>query len=468
MLNRDLIQKVLTTALAYGGDFVELFFEDKSTNEIISEGGVIEKVRTGFELGVGIRVIYNGKVSYAYSEDLSKDALIETARNAGKLARGSEKKRTLINPTPKLIPNLHQVKIDPSLYQSEDKVRLVSRADLGARISDLIKQVKVILIDQKRKIMIANSDGLLIKDEQVSTRMTVKAVARRGELMQMGSITKGRTMGMEMFDLYDPAIIGQSAAEQALIMLNARPAPAGKMDVIINNGSGGVLFHEACGHSLESDVIVKGASVFTGKVGKKVASSIVTAIDGATLSNEWGSYSIDDEGTVAKRTVLIEDGILRDYMWDRVSATKAGHHLLTGNARRMSYRHLPIPRMTNTFIDRGKSKVEDFFKNVDRGLFVKEISGGQVNTSTGDFVFSVKEGYLIERGEVSEPVRGATLIGNGPKTLFKIEMIADDLAFHAGNCGKQGQGMQIGVGQPTLLISDMTVGGIKRQEIWRK
>ncbi len=462
MLNRDLIKQVLTTALAYGGEFAELFFEDKYTNEIIADGGLIEKIKTGSDLGVGIRVIYKDKVSYAYSDDLSPNALIETAESAGKAVRGSAKKVTLLDLTHKSFPRLHQVKIDPTIYSQEAKIEMIMKADRGARISDEIKQVNTTMVDQKRKIMIANSEGLLTEDEQVSTRLTVRVVAQRGEFMQMGSITKGRTMGMEIFDLYDPHLVGQNAAQQTLMMLNARPAPTGKMDVVINNGSGGVLFHEACGHGLESDAIIKGASIFAKKVGQKVASSIVTAIDGAIIQNEWGSYNLDDEGTPANNTVLIENGILREYMWDRVSAKKVGHPSLTGNARRMSYRHLPIPRMTNTYIDKGQSKRADIFRNVEKGLFVKSIGGGQVNTSTGDFVFSVKEGYLIEKGKVTEPVRGATLIDNGPAVLFKIQMIADDLAFHAGYCGKQGQGMQIGVGQPTLLISDLTVGGAQR------
>ncbi|AZR73731.1 peptidase C69 [Anoxybacter fermentans] len=463
MLDKELMEKVLKKALEYGGDFAEIFFEDKRTNNIVAEGGVIEKVKSGFDMGVGIRVIYGEKVSYAFTDDLSPKELMEAARSAAAAAKGSGKDVIVIDLTRKSVPNLHPVKIEPTGYNKNAKVEIIMKADEAARVSDLIKQVTISFMDQFRKIMIANSEGLWVEDEQVFIRFTVSTVAQRGDLIQTGSVSKGKAMGIELFDLYDPEILARTAGEQAITMLNARPAPSGKMDVIINNGFGGVLFHEACGHGLEADAIVKGSSVFAGKVGQKVASSIVTAIDDPTIPNEWGSYNIDDEGTPAQRTVLIENGILREYMWDRVNAKKAGRLRSTGNGRRMSYRHLPIPRMTNTFIANGESKYEELFKNVQRGLFAKALGGGQVNTSTGDFVFAVREGYLIENGQITEPVRGATLVGNGPEVLHKIEMIADNLDFEPGMCGKQFQSVNAAVGQPTLLISDITVGGTERK-----
>lgn len=464
MLDKDLMVKVLKKALEYGGDFAEIFFEDKVTNNIVTERGIVEKVRTQFDLGAGIRVIYKGKVSYAYTDDLSPAALFEAAQIAGSAARGSAQDVAVIDLTKKPIPQLHPVKIAPCDLDKKAKVAVMQKAYEAALIADEIKNVTVTFMDYNRKIMLVNSNGLWVEDGQVATRFTVNAIAQRGDLIQTGAASKGRTMGMELFDLYDPTDFGHKAAEQALTNLNASPAPSGKMDVIMHNAFGGVLFHEACGHGLEADTIVKKTSVYSGKVGEKVASSIVTAVDDSTRPNEWGSYSVDDEGTPAQRTVLIENGILREYMWDKVASIKAGRPASTGNGRRMSYRFMPLPRMTNTFIENGQSKYEDLFKNVQYGLFAKAMGGGQVNTSTGDFVFAVREGYLIENGQITEPVRGATLIGNGPEALHKIQMIADNLELEPGMCGKGGQSIPAAVGQPSLLITDITVGGTQRKE----
>lgn len=463
MLDRDGMQQVLKAALAYGGEFAEIFFEDKKTNNIVTEGGVVDKVSTGFELGVGVRVIYRHKVSYAFTDDLSQEALLEAARSAGAAVRNAAKTVTVIDLTKKPVQNLHQIKRDAVNLDKREKVQIMLKADEAARVSSEIQQVTVNFFDQSRKIMIANSEGLWVEDEQNYLRFTVNTVAKRGELIQTGGTSKGRTFGMEFFDLYDPSELGLQAGQSAITNLNARPAPSGKMDVIMHNAFGGVLFHEACGHGLESDSINKKSSVFTGKIGQQVASSIVTAVDDPTVANEWGSFSVDDEGTPAQRTVLIENGILREYMWDRVNAMKAEHHS-TGNGRRMSYRHLPLPRMTNTFIENGKHKYEDIFKNVQKGLFAKTMGGGQVNPATGDFVFAVREGYLIENGQITDPVRGATLIGNGPEALHKIQMIADNLSCEPGMCGKGGQSIPAAVGQPTLLITDITVGGTEKKE----
>ncbi len=341
MLNKELMEKILKQALQYGADFAEIFFEDKKANNLTAEGGVIEKASTGFDLGVGIRVIYKDKVSYAYTDDLSPEVLLEAARSAGIAANSSARDLNVINLTRKPISQMHPVKIDAVNYDKEAKVKLIKRADRAARVSDEIKQVKIVFLDHSRKIMIANSDGLWVEDEQSAIRFVVQTVAQRGDLIQTGMASRGHSMGMEYFDLYSPEMLGEISGKQAVTMLSARPAPSGKMTVIMHNGFGGVLFHEACGHGLESDAIIKGSSVFAGKVGQQVASSIVTAIDDPTIQNQWGSFSIDDEGTPAQKTVLIEKGILKEYMWDRITAERDGRPKPTSNGRRMTYRHLP-------------------------------------------------------------------------------------------------------------------------------
>ena len=464
MLEKDLMIQVLKKALEYGGDFAEIFFEDKRTSVITTERGIVEKVKTNFDLGAGIRVIYKGKISYAYTDDLSPAALFEAAQVAGAAARGSAQNVTVVDLTKVTIPQLHPVRLDPAQVEKKAKVEIMLKADQAAWVSEEVKSVTVTFFDQFRKIMIANSEGLWVEDNQNALRFGVNVVAQRGDVIQTGGTSKGRTMGLEFFEMYDPEALGREAGMQALTNLKAKPAPSGKMDVIMHNAFGGVLFHEACGHGLEADNIVKKSSVFTGKVGQKVASSIVTAVDDPTRPNEWGSYSVDDEGTKAQRTVLIENGILREYMWDKVAAMRGERSASTGNGRRMSYRHMPIPRMTNTFIENGTSQYEDLFKNVQYGLFAKSMGGGQVNTSTGEFVFAVREGYLIENGQITEPVRGATLIGNGPEALHKIQMIANNLDLEPGMCGKGGQSIRAAVGQPSLLLTDITVGGTQTKE----
>ena len=298
----------------------------------------------------------------------------------------------------------------------------------------------------------------MVSDSRARVRLIVQVVAAAGGEIQTGHETPGMLSGYELFRLFPPEEAGRLAAAQALTMLEARPAPSGPMAVVIANGTGGVLFHEACGHSLEADAVYKKASVFMDKLGHKVASPLLSAYDDATLTNRWGSFSYDDEGVRASRTPLIEGGVLRNFINDRKRSMRDGVPA-TGNGRRQSYRFVPVPRMTNTYIEAGTAKKEEIIADTRLGLYARKLGGGEVNPVTGDFIFAVTEGYMIRDGEVAEAVKGATLIGNGPRVLADIDAIADDLDFDTGMCGKDGQSVPVCTGQPTLRVREMVVGG---------
>jgi TldD protein len=355
--------------------------------------------------------------------------------------------------------SVHPISRHPGDVEAEAKAEMLRQADEAARSAGKeIIQASCNYSDVVSEVMVANSDGVMAEDKRTRVRMSVQAVGTRGDITQTGFESAGGHQGMELFDERDPAAIGVTAAKKALTMLDSKPAPSGKMTVVLHRGFGGVLFHEACGHGLEADAIEKGASIFTGKLGQVVASELVTLIDDGTVPNAWGSNAVDDEGAPTRRNVLIESGVVTGYIYDRLRARNADAEL-TGNGRRQSYRHTPIPRMTNTFINGGESMREDVFVATEKGFFAKTLAGGQVDPATGDFVFGVSEGYLIEGGRVTTPLRGATLIGNGLVALNNIDMVADDFEMHIGVCGKDGQGVPVGSGQPTLRIRDLTVGG---------
>ena len=336
---------------------------------------------------------------------------------------------------------------------------MLHAADEAARgAGKEIVQASVSSSDEFSEIMIANSEGTLAGEERTRVRFTARVVGVRGGIMQTGADSMGAHRGMELFAVREPADVGLVAAQKALTMLDSRPSPSGKMTVVMHRGFGGVLFHEACGHGLEADSIEKGASVFAGRMGEQVASALVTLVDDGSIPGEWGSNAFDDEGVPTQRTVLIEKGKLAGFMYDGLRARNLGA-VSTGNGRRQSFRHPPIPRMTNTFILDGDSTPEEIIAATGKGFYAKTLSGGQVEPASGDFVFGVSEGYLIENGRVTTPLRGATLIGNGLTALNNIDMVANDFEMHIGVCGKDGQGVPAGSGQPTLRILDMTVGG---------
>jgi TldD protein len=354
------------------------------------------------------------------------------------------------------------VEVLPADVPKTTKVELLTRADDAARSEGgAVRQVSVSYADSRRQILVANSDGLLATDDQVRTRFMVHAVATGDTGMQTGYEGPGGTVGFELYEEVDVEEVARTAARRALSMLRARPAPTGTVPVVLRRGAGGVLFHEACGHGLEADLVGKEASVFRGQVGEQVASPLVTLVDDGTYAKEWGTYAIDDEGHPAQRNTLIEDGALTDYMWDLLRARKEGRQS-SGNGRRQSYHHLPMVRMTNTYVLAGEDDPEEIIRQTPHGIYCVQLGGGQVNTATGDFVFGMTEAYTIENGEVTEPVRAANLIGNGPEVLRAIDAVGNDFDTWAGTCGKDGQGVPVSAGQPTLRVAAMTVGGTAR------
>jgi TldD protein len=338
-------------------------------------------------------------------------------------------------------------------------VELLQRADDAARAEgNSVRQVSASYGDSRRRILVANSDGLLVEDDQVRTRFMVQTVAIGDTGMQTGFEGHGRTIGFEMYDDIQVEDIARTSARRALEMLKARPAPSGKLPVVLKRGAGGVLFHEACGHGLEADHIIKDASVFKDRVGDQVASPLVTLVDDGGYAREWGTLGIDDEGHPVQRNVLIENGVLTEYMWDLVRARKE-RRPSSGNGRRESYRHLPMPRMTNTFVLEGESDPDDIIRSVDYGIYCVQLGGGQVDPATGDFVFGITEAYLIENGEITQPIRAAQLIGNGPEVMTMVDAVGNDFETWTGMCGKQGQSVPVSSGQPTVLVREITVGG---------
>jgi TldD protein len=340
------------------------------------------------------------------------------------------------------------------------KIDLLRIANDAARGTDSsIVQVSAGYSDSTRRILVANSDGILATDEQVRTLFRLSAVANGDTGLQTGYDSLGHTIGFELFDEESVAELAARAARQAVTKLKARPAPSGATPVVIKRGSGGVLFHEACGHGLEADLVARGASVYANRVGELVASPLITLVDDGTMSREWGAIGIDDEGHVSQRNTLIENGVLTDYMWDYIRSRNENRPQ-SGNGRRQSYEHLPMVRMTNTFVLNGTEEPDDIIRATEKGVYVAKLGGGSVNTATGDFVFGMTEAYLIENGEITEPLREGNLIGNGPQVLADIDLLGNDFAMgNPGTCGKDGQGVPVGDGQPTLRVKSLTIGG---------
>jgi TldD protein len=455
------LQSTLDRALRGGGDFAEVFVEDRRSSSARFDDGRVEELVSGRDRGAGLRVVRGETTGFAHTADLSPSGLSGAADAAAAAARGGGGGVKTVALTQRPTPprtGAEQV-VAPETVEKSRKVDLLRRADAVAREQGgAITQVTASYADAHRRILVANSDGLLADDDQVRTRMMVQCVATGDTGMQTGYEAPGRTMGFELFDTIEPERLGRTTATRALTLLDAVPAPTGRIPVVLRRGAGGVLFHEACGHGLEADHIYKDASVFTGDMGELVASPLVTLVDDGTYAREWGTLSIDDEGHPAQRNVLIEDGVLTEYMWDLLRARKEGH-ASSGNGRRETYKHLPMPRMTNTFVLEGDTDPDDIVRGVDYGLYCVQLGGGQVNPATGDFVFGVTEAYLIEHGKITRPVRAAQLIGNGPDVLRGIDAVGNDFETWTGMCGKNGQSVPVSAGQPTVLVREMTVGG---------
>lgn len=460
MLNKDLIEDILGEALSTGGDFAEVFAEEKKGNSLYMIDGKMEQILSGIDMGIGIR-IFKGLFSvYAYTNEISRENLLKTAKKAAQAVKGTSKDITL-NLVKQEIENRHKILIPPSSVPKKEKVEIMKRASHAAKEYDeVISQVRISYGDSIQNILVANSEGMWAEDTRTRSRIGIESIASRDGEMQTGSYRPGAAKGFEFFNEIDVEEYAREASRIAKTMLNSGYAPSGNMPVIIDNKFGGVIFHEACGHGLEATSVAKGTSVFAGKIGQQVASPLVSAVDDGTLTNHWGSANIDDEGTPTRRNLLIENGILKGYMIDKLNGRRMGMES-TGSARRESYKYAPTSRMTNTFILGGKSKLEEMIKNTEKGLYAKYMGGGSVNPATGDFNFSVMEGYLIEDGEIKESVRGATLIGNGPDTLMKIDMVGDNLDYGQGMCGSVSGSIPADVGQPAIRLSEITVGGRK-------
>jgi TldD protein len=460
VLDSSTIQRVLGSALRTGGDFAEIFVEDRRSSSARLDDARVEELSSGRDRGAGIRVVVGETTGFAHTADLSEAGLRAAAEAAAAAARGATGKDRTVGLSRVEAPRPNEIAVLPEDIEKAAKVALLTRADEAARSEgSAIKQVTARVADSRRRILVANSDGMLAEDDQVKTLFAVQCVAIGDTGMQTGYESIGRTIGWELFDKVDVEQHARKVARQALTKLGARPAPSGTMPVVIGSGSGGILFHEACGHGLEADAIAKGASVFKGRRGEQVASPLVTLVDDGTMGEEWGCYAIDDEGTPAQRNVLIEDGVLTDYMYDFLRSRKEGRER-SGNGRRESYQHLPMVRMTNTYVLAGNDDPSAIVSSTERGVFVKALGGGQVNPATGDFVFGMTEAYLIENGEITDPLREGNLIGNGPQVLSLIDAVGNDFAMGPpGMCGKDGQGVPVGDGVPTLRVTALTVGG---------
>ncbi|KIL08712.1 peptidase C69 [Clostridium botulinum] len=459
MLEKSIVSQVLARCLITGGDFAEIFEDDSVNNSISLIDGKVEDAIGGRNYGIGIRIFKGLKSVYAYTNNNSLDSLLETAYRAA-LALGNaneEEKNIILNE--KKIQTIHPIMFYPKDVNYNKKIDILKLAYNSAKnYNSEISQVITSYGDKEQNILIANSDGLYIEDKRIRTRLGINAIASKGSENQTGFEGPGRHMGIEMFESIDPEYHGMEAARIAHTMLHAKNCPAGNMAVAIDNGFGGVIFHEACGHALEASSVAKGNSVFANKLGEQIASTKVTAIDDGTIANAWGSLNIDDEGNKTQKNILIKNGILKGYMIDKLNGRRMNMKP-TGSSRRQSYKYQPTSRMTNTYIANGMDNPEDIIKSISDGLYAKKLGGGSVNPVTGEFNFAVQEGYLVKNGVIKEPVRGASLIGKGSEVLMDIDMVGNNLELAQGMCGSSSGSIPTNVGQPMIRVKKMTVGG---------
>jgi len=456
------LENYLEDALSRGGDYADLYFEYLATSSISIDESIVKSATQGVSVGVGVRVIAGERTGYAYSDDLSPEKIKHAAQVAALIASGPAKvEKTALHEGVKR--NLYPVLTAPSETAFRERVELAQRADRAARAYDpRIFQVQVTYADNLREVLVATSDGVLNFDRQPLARMSVFTLARDGNgVPQQGHSGGGGRYELSWFqNERTPESFAKEAARQALVQLDAVEAPAGEQIVVLGPGWPGVLLHEAVGHGLEADFNRKGVSAFSGRIGQQVASPLCTVVDDGTIGGRRGSLNVDDEGNETQRNVLIENGVLRGYLQDNLSSRILGAKP-TGSGRRESYEHIPMPRMTNTFMMAGESDPADIIRSVPRGLYCANFAGGQVDITSGNFVFSASESYLIEDGKLTRPVRNATLIGNGPEAMKYVSMVGNDLKLDEGIgiCGKEGQSVPVGVGIPTVRIDRMTVGG---------
>jgi len=461
MLDKSLIKKVLEAALTTNADFAEVFIEDKFQTDISMLSNEIQKVHNAKEFGVGVRVAKGYQRVYGYTNSPKEEDLVKLASDLAQSFPG-EPLGIEFELEEMKVGDLHKIKVYPNDVKVEQKVDLLQRANKTAReYSDEINQVGVRYHDYVQNVWIANTEGTYVNDTRVRTRIAINSVAANEITKQSGYNAPGGHYG---FEFYSEVINVEEAAKEAsriaITMLHAEECPSGKMPVVIDNGFGGVIFHEAVGHSLEATSVAKGASVFSGKKGEVIANELITAIDDGTIPNAWGSATYDDEGNLQKRRVLIKDGKLNSYMIDKLNAKRMNDEC-TNSGRRQSYKFAPTSRMTNTFIDNGKSTFDEIISSTEFGLYARKMGGGSVNPATGDFNFSVDEGYMIRDGKIAEPVRGATLVGTGSEALLRVDMVGNNLLTAQGMCGSSSGSIPTDVGQPTIRVSEITVGGRK-------
>ena len=454
--------RYIAAALSKGGDYADLYFEYTVASSLLLDESLIKSATEGITMGCGVRVISGEQTGYAYTDELTPERILKVATTAAQIASGPAR---VTNVGFRVVPparNLYALSHPSTEQPLADKLDLLWRANLAARAADRrIRQVRAGFAEQTRYVLVASSDGRVVGDFQPLLRLSVQVIAQDDAKLQTGSWGGGGRVGLEFFaDDHSPEKYGREAVRQALVQLEAREAPAGEMEVVLGSGWPGILLHEAVGHGLEADFNRKGISAFAGRLGERVASGLCTVVDDGTIPRRRGSLNIDDEGEPTQRTVLIENGTLRGYLQDRLSATLLGM-TLTGNGRRESFEHAPVPRMTNTFMVAGEEDPADIIRSVKHGLYAVYFGGGQVDITNGKFVFSASEAYLIEDGKVTAPVKGATLIGDGPTVLTRVTAVGNNLKLDTGigTCGKDGQSVPVGVGIPTIKVSRLTVGG---------
>ena len=458
MIGKSMMENVLEAALEGGAEFSELFFEDRNVRALSMLKGKVENMNLGRDSGVGIRIIEGLNSVYVYTNDLREENLIRLAREAAKAMRGNGKARSITLARMHTEPK-NPVRIDPGDVDLARSVELLRRGNNAILTYDpIITQAVTSYFDEDQKVTIANSEGLLVQDRRVRGRFAAQAVATYNGDMQTGFEGPGASQGFEFFETLDVEGVAREAARTAVTMAKADYIDAGEMTVIMDNAFGGVLFHESCGHGLEASFVSKGESIYAGKRGERIASELVSAYDDGTIPGAWGTLTVDDEGTPTQKNLLIENGILKNYLVDRLTGKRMGLET-TGSSRRQSYKYAPTSRMNNTYIAPGKSTLEEMIAATDYGLYAKKLGGGSVDVVTGEFNFSVLEGYLVENGKIVRPVRGASLIGKGYEVLQKIDMVGKNFDLGCGMCGAGSGSIPVLVGQPALRISSLTVGG---------
>lgn len=458
MLTKTQCEEILSRCMQSQADFAELFEEDTVSESISMINGEIEEVNRVVKAGIGIRLFQGVQSVYGYTNDLDQDSIFSLVDDL-RQAFGTKDNTVVVNLVEVQIENKHPVKIDPIQAPLKEKAELLERASKAAFAQDdKIVKVTGSLSSVKQNVQISNSNGRLVQDVRIRTRMATTSLAKEGDNTQSGSDSPGASMGLEFFDTHTPESIGSEASRVALVLLKAKPCPSGKMPVIIDNGFGGVIFHEACGHALEATSVAKNQSVFTNKIGQQIASTCLSAVDDGTIPNAWGSQNVDDEGNPQRKRVLIKDGILQSYMIDSLNARRMNMES-TGSGRRQSYKFEPTSRMSNTYIEQGNDSFESLFEGIERGLYAKKMGGGSVNPQTGEFNFAVNEGYLIENGKITYPVKGASLIGSGSEILMNIDKVSNNLARAQGMCGSSSGSIPTDVGQPAIRVTSITVGG---------